>query len=75
MNVPVRVKCFKGAEQICGYVNEDPKQICRLVKEENLPAWKRGGRGPWRAVDFDLDRWVWDQRNLYGNQPVDEWDE
>lgn len=56
--------CLRGAKEICAAVGENPKEIVRLVEEEGLPAWKRAGRGPWRALPADLARWVRAQRDL-----------
>lgn len=60
-----RVVCFKNAEQIGDYVGEDPKRISQLVIEEGMPAWKRNGCGPWRALNIDLDQWLIGQRSKY----------
>ena len=60
-----RVKCFRNAEEIGEYIGENPKYINQLVLEENLPAWKRRGCGPWRALDIDLDQWLVGQRQKY----------
>lgn len=62
---PVKIVCFKGATEICEYVKEDPKQIVILVQEENLPAWKKGETGIWKALNIDLDLWMIYQRNKY----------
>ena len=61
----VDVICFKGADEICEYVREDFKQINSLVEYEDLPAFKRGGKGSWRALKIDLDMWLIEQRNKY----------
>ena len=50
----IEVRCLKGAEEICGFVQEDHRNINELVKNENLPAWKRGSNGTWRALNIDL---------------------
>jgi len=63
--IPVDIVCFKGAEQICGFVKEDPRQILHLIDAEGLPAWKREGKGPWRALNVDLMHWMAFQRNKY----------
>jgi hypothetical protein len=65
MNDNKRVVCFKSAEEIAKYIGEDPNKINQLVENENLPAWKRKGIGPWRALDIDLDKWLVDQRDKY----------
>ena len=59
------VACFKGAEEICGYVREEPRDIAKLVIEEGLPAWRRGDNGTWRALNIDLDKWLQKQRSKY----------
>ena len=61
------VFCLKGAEEICAFVKEDPKRICKLVKEEGLPAWKRNESGTWRALNIDLTNWLLMQRQKYLN--------
>ncbi len=65
MNESLRVVCFKNAEEIAAYVREDPKRINLLVADENLPAWKRNGIGPWRALNIDLDQWMVGQRDKH----------
>lgn len=60
-----RVKCFRNSEEIADYIGENPKTINQLVEFEDLPAWKRNGCGPWRALDIDLDRWLVSQRMKY----------
>jgi len=66
------VVCFKGAEQIAEYIREDYKYINNLVECEDLPAFKRNGKGPWRALNIDLDRWLIDQRSKYiKNRKID----
>jgi len=60
-----RVFSLKGAEEICAFIKEDPKQICFLVEQEGLPAWKRGPNGTWRAISTDLMQWMIQQRNKY----------
>lgn len=60
-----RVVCFRNACEIGEYIGEDPKRINQLVIEEGLPAWKRNGMGPWRALNLDLDNWLCQQRTKY----------
>ena len=60
-----QVVCFKGAEEIAEYIREDHKQINFLVENENLPGFKRNGKGPWRALNIDLDIWMVEQRKKY----------
>ncbi len=64
LEVP-KVKILKTAEEICGFVKEDPKLINQLVSEEGLPAWKRKNNGCWMALDIDLFAWMISQRNRY----------
>jgi len=59
------VVCFKGKEEICGFIREDVNQLGYLVEHENLPAWKRNGKGPWRALNVDLYDWMIYQRKKY----------
>lgn len=60
-----RVVCFKSAEEIAEYISESQRSINQLIIEEDLPAWKRGGFGPWRALNIDLDVWLVKQRDKY----------
>lgn len=60
-----RVRCFTNAEGIAEYIGESAKQIAQLVRDEGLPAWKRNGIGPWRALDIDLDQWMVFQARKY----------
>ena len=64
-NIPAKIECLKGAEQICKFVQEDPKQIIYLIEHERLPAWKRDGKGPYRALNIDLWNWMLYQRQKY----------
>ena len=59
------VICFKNAEEIANYIGESKNSITQLVHEEGLPAWKRHGTGPWRALNIDLDKWLVNQRDKY----------
>jgi hypothetical protein len=60
-----KIICYKGAEEICRFVKEDPNQILHLVEHENLPAWKRNDKGTWRALNIDLFNWMVFQRDKY----------
>jgi hypothetical protein len=62
---PIEIKCLRGADEICDFVKEDKKCINELVKNEGLPAWKRGESGIWRALNVDLQSWLIQQRNKY----------
>lgn len=55
--------CLRGAHDICAAVGENPKHILRLVREQGLPAWRRGGKGAWRALPDDLKCWLAAQRD------------
>jgi hypothetical protein len=63
--IKTEIICLKNADEICGYVGENPKSINFLVEHEQLPAWKRNGSGPWRALNVDLWGWMIAQRNKY----------
>lgn len=60
-----KIQILRGADAICKFVEEDPKQILNLITNEGLPAWKRNEKGPWRALNIDLQEWVLFQRNKY----------
>ena len=62
---PVRVEMLRGSTEIAEYVKEDPKHIPDLVQTESLPAWKRNGKGPWRALGFELQNWMIRQHKKY----------
>jgi len=62
---PEKIECLRGAEEICDFVKEDHNQITYLVESENLPAWKRNEKGPWRALNVDLYNWMIFQRQKY----------
>jgi hypothetical protein len=65
MNNYKNVVCFKKAEEIGKYIGESKNSVTQLVLEEGLPAWKRNGCGPWRALNVDLDMWLVGQRKKY----------
>jgi hypothetical protein len=65
MTDPKNVICFKNAEEIANYIGESKNSITQLVAEEDLPAWKRHGTGPWRALNIDIDKWLVDRRNKF----------
>lgn len=56
---------LKGAKAICGAVNENPKQIASLVKQEGLPAWRRSQNDSWRARPEALKTWAVEQQQKY----------
>lgn len=60
-----RIRCLRTTEEIAEYIGEGARAIGKLVLDEGLPAWKRNGCGPWRAIDIDLDNWMWTQRQKY----------
>lgn len=62
---PVKIECLKGAKEICAFIKEDPKDIANLVKNEQLPAWKRSKNSHWYALNVDLYQWLIGQRNKY----------
>ena len=67
-----RVRCLKSAEEIADYIGESSKMINQLVLDEGLPAWKRNGSGPWRALDIDCDAWLIRQREKYGPNQLND---
>jgi len=56
---------LSGSKEIAAYIKEDHRQIKRLVKNEQLPAFKRSGKGPWKALVDDLNAWIKTQRDAY----------
>ncbi len=67
--------CLCGAKAIALAVGENPREIGRLVRTLGLPAWKRGGRGLWRALPRDLEAWLQVQRDRHlaedqGKDPI-----
>jgi len=57
--------CLKGAQAICEAVGENPRRINELVRDNGLPAWKKGDKGAWLALPEDLHRWIREQRDRY----------
>lgn len=69
---PYAVEVCKGAEEIAEVIKEDKNKIPFLVRDEKLPAWKRDGSGPWRALKVDLFNWLISQSRKYkGNAAQD----
>jgi hypothetical protein len=66
----IETKCFRNSQEIAKYIGESHRNIASLVIEEQLPAWKRNGKGPWRAIDYDLDRWLIAQRHKYLSENI-----
>jgi hypothetical protein len=60
MHTPI---CIRGAKDICAAIGENPKEMLRLVEEHDLPAWRRDGKGAWRALPDDLRNWLAMQRD------------
>lgn len=57
--------CYRGAKEICIAIGEDHKKLCTLVEKEGLPAFRRNGKGTWRALETDLVQWLEIQRDKY----------
>lgn len=62
---PIKVEILKGRDEICNFIREDPRYMCSLVENDDLPAWKRSETGPWYALNIDLYQWMVVQRNKY----------
>ena len=62
---PAKIECLKGADEICGFVKENPDRIAYLVEYEHLPAWKRSENGTWRAINIHLYEWMLFQSKKY----------
>lgn len=71
---PGDVKILKNTTEIGKYIQEDKNSINDLVKSESLPAWKRNGKGPWRALTVDLDNWLIAQRNKFLARRIEDAD-
>ncbi len=65
MQQPLKIECLKGADEICAFIKEDSKNIANLVRDEQLPAWKRSQNSNWYALNVDLYQWLIGQRNKY----------
>ena len=56
---------IKGAAAIAREIGENRNTIPKLVEEEGLPAWRRDGQGPWKALPEDLTKWLREQRTKH----------
>ena len=56
---------LKGADAIAKAIGESRNSIPDLVEREGLPAWRTGGRGPWKARPTSLDQWLADQERKH----------
>ncbi|MDY0306363.1 MAG: DNA-binding protein [Desulfovibrio aminophilus] len=67
--------CVCGSKAIGAVIGESPREVGRLVAEQGLPAWKREGRGAWRALPSDLELWLQGQRDRYLGVIPDDYDD
>lgn len=56
---------LKGADAIAKAIGESRQSIPDLVEEAGLPAWRKDGKGPWRARPASLDKWLEDQEKKH----------
>jgi len=56
---------ISGADRICELIGESRDNIGNLVAQEELPAWKRTKKGPWKAHPDDLREWAREQAEKY----------
>ncbi len=56
---------FYGSKEICEYVRENYKKMNYLVRNEDLPAYRKVEHGTWRALRSDLDDWLISQRDKH----------
>lgn len=52
---------IKGAEAIAKAIGESRNAVPALVESRGLPAWRKDGKGPWRARPESLDKWLADE--------------
>ena len=52
------MELLRGATEIAKEIGANRAEIPRLVLEEKLPAYKRGGKGPWLARRESLAAWL-----------------
>jgi hypothetical protein len=61
MNSPV----CKNASEIGEYIGIDSRQVARMRKTHNLPAFKIDNRGCWKANKSSLNSWLADMEKQH----------
>jgi len=56
---------LKGAAAIAKAIGENRNDIPSLVENEGLPAWRKGGKGPWKARPASVDKWLEEQERKH----------
>lgn len=54
-----------GREEIARSICVSPRAIARLVREEDLPAWRESMNCPWKALPNDLRAWLQQRRDRF----------
>jgi hypothetical protein len=56
---------LRGAKEIGEVIGRGRNEVLRLIKEEDLPAWKETPSSPWQALPEDLREWLRKRRARY----------
>ena len=59
---------LRGAKEIGQALGKGRNEVVRLIREEDLPAWKETPSSPWQALPEDLQRWVRERADRYLRQ-------
>ena len=59
---------LRGAKEIGQALGKGRNEVVRLIREEDLPAWKETPSSPWQALPEDLHRWVRERADRYLRQ-------